>query len=119
VKLTFAALASVDDDDDEDEDEEGQKLEDVTTVLCALTPGKVEHATLNITLCVDESFMLQNIGKNTVYLTGHYLDSGAIDSDSEAETDDEDAYLLGEISSDVEMHPDDLDGLDGLESDGE
>lgn len=44
------------------------------------------------------------------------IESGALDSDSEADTDEEDAYHLGEISSDVEMHPDDLDGLD---SDGQ
>jgi len=44
------------------------------------------------------------------------LESGVIDSDSEHDTDEEDAYHLDEVSSDVEMHPDDLDGL---KSDGE
>jgi len=39
VKLTFAALAPLGDDDDEDDEE--LSVSDVTTVLCALTPGKV------------------------------------------------------------------------------
>ena len=38
VKLSYAGLAPQGDDDDEDEE---LRLEDVTTVLCALTPGKV------------------------------------------------------------------------------
>jgi len=46
VKLTFKSLSSSDDGDDEgddDDDDEGDELglQDATTVLCALTPGKV------------------------------------------------------------------------------
>jgi hypothetical protein len=45
VNLTFKSLSSSDDGDDEsgDDDDEGAELglQDATTVLCALTPGKV------------------------------------------------------------------------------
>ena len=45
VKLTFKSLSSSDNEDDEggDDDDEGDELglQDATTVLCALTPGKV------------------------------------------------------------------------------
>jgi len=45
VKLTFKSLSSSDNEDDDggDDDDEGDELglQDATTVLCALTPGKV------------------------------------------------------------------------------
>jgi len=103
VKLKFAALT---------EDDEENVEADATTVLCALTPGKIEHAALNITLGSDDIYELQCSGKNTVYLTGHYLDTPALNGDSEVDSDDEDAYDLREVSSDVEMHPDDFDDLE-------
>ncbi len=73
---------------------------------------------------------------STVYLTGQYIgkssdhiyycliDSNLLDQhfqdeepfDSELDSDEEDAYDLRDVSSDVEMHPDDLDNV---ESDGE
>jgi hypothetical protein len=40
VKLTYS-LPHTSDDDDEDEDEDEGALSRITTVLCALTPGKV------------------------------------------------------------------------------
>jgi FK506-binding nuclear protein len=110
VKLKFMALTPVDDDDDDDKE---SGLTEATTVLCALTPGKIEHAALNITLTSDEDYELHNTGKNTVFLTGHYLDSQAFDSDSEVDSDGEDAYDLRDVSSDVEMLPDDLESDSG------
>ena len=44
------------------------------------------------------------------------LSDPGTDMDSELDSDEEDAYDLREVSSDVEMHPDDLGDL---ESDGE
>lgn len=43
VKLTFKSLNSSGEDDEDDADDEGDELalQDATTVLCALTPGKV------------------------------------------------------------------------------
>ena len=40
VKLTYSLPHTSDDDDDDDDEDEGT-LSRITTVLCALTPGKV------------------------------------------------------------------------------
>ena len=40
VKLTYSLPQTSDDDDDDDDEDEGA-LSRITTVLCALTPGKV------------------------------------------------------------------------------
>lgn len=45
IKLTYENIAPADIDDVEEDEEEELKAEKVTTVLCALTPGKVRvHA---------------------------------------------------------------------------
>jgi len=77
-----------------------------------LTPGKIEQASVNLVLDGDAVFNFEVTGKNTVYLTGNYIRQATDDepTDSEGGYDsDEDAYDLREVSSDVEMHPDDLD----------
>jgi FK506-binding nuclear protein len=40
------------------------------------------------------------------------LNQPPFDDDSDEDLDDEDAYDLREVSSDVEMNPEDIDGLE-------
>jgi FK506-binding nuclear protein len=115
VKLTYANFAKI---DDEEEDEDDQKSpEDVmTTVLCSLTAGKIEQSACDLILESDEEYIFELIGKNTVYLYGNYIDQNAnqppYDSDMDSDMSDEDAYKLDDVSSDVEVHPDELQALD-------
>jgi len=115
VKLTYSLPHASDDDDDDDDDEDEGALARITTVLCALTPGKIEQSSLNLTLDPESRPTFQATGKNTVYLTGNYIeqlpenDLSPFGSEVGSELDsDEDGYDLREVSSDVEMHPDDL-----------
>lgn len=54
VKIRYLDAAAEDDDDDEDEEEDEEEEtragEDKTTIVAALTPGKIEQATVNIIL---------------------------------------------------------------------
>ncbi|GJE87440.1 FKBP-like protein [Phanerochaete sordida] len=115
VKLTYRGPSGGDDSDEEsqDEEEEDDDVESVTTVLCSLTPGKIEQTTVDLILEAEEEILLENTGKNTVYLTGNYIDQIPGDpygSDNEDEFDsDEEAYRLEDVSSDVEFDADELD----------
>jgi len=116
VKLTYS-LPQPSDDDDDDDDDEGS-LARITTVLCALTPGKIEQSSVNLTLDPESQPTFQATGKNTVYLTGNYIeqspenDLSPFGSEIGSVSSDEDGYDLREVSSDVEMHPDDLADVD-------
>jgi len=116
VKLTYTRPVKVDDDSDEEEEEAAQ----VETVLCSLTPGKIEHCTLNLTFENDDEFLLEVVGKNEVYLTGNYVDQAPdqvpMFSDGD-ESELEDEYALDEVSSDVQMDPADMAGLPSDEDD--
>ncbi|KAF9481510.1 hypothetical protein BDN70DRAFT_830782 [Pholiota conissans] len=112
VKLSFESLATSDNEDDDEEEKEDEDIPISTTVLCVLTPGKTEQTSVNVVLDSDAAFKFETTGKNTIYLTGNYIsqdDDRGVDSEDEYDSDDEDAYDLREVSSDVEMHPDDLD----------
>jgi len=80
-------------------------------VLCSFTPGKIEQCTLNLTFEEDDEFLLEVVGKNEVHLSGNYVDQAPdqvpYNDDSESEGD----YALDEVSSDVAMNLEDLDGL--------
>jgi len=113
VKLIFPNPVQVD-SDDEDEDET-PSLGSSETIICSLTPNKIEQVTTDITIHEDEEYTFEALGKNTIYLTGNYIeqninnppyDGMGADSDSD---ESEDAYDLREVSSDVEMDPNDLD----------
>jgi len=116
VKLTYSVPHASDDDDDDDEDEDENEDASVrfTTVLCILTPGKIEQSSVNLILDPESRPSFQATGKNTVYLTGNYIeqspenDQSPFGSELGSEMDSEEAYDLREVSSDVEMHPDDL-----------
>jgi len=109
--------AGKDDDDDDDEDDEDASPR-ITTVLCALTPGKIEQSSINLVLDPGSRPSFQATGKNTVYLTGNYIeqspesDQSPFGSEIGSEMDSEEAYDLRDVSSDVEMHPDDLAEVD-------
>ncbi|KAF8070555.1 hypothetical protein FPV67DRAFT_1487823 [Lyophyllum atratum] len=109
VKLTFEPSGRLESDD---EDEEAPAP--VTTVLCSLKPDTFEQTSTDLILQEDETYKFDLVGKNTVYLTGNYIDQAVNnppfdDMDSDMESDEEDAYDLREVSSDVEMHPDDIE----------
>jgi FK506-binding nuclear protein len=113
VKFTYNTPIKMDEDDDDDKDAP-EPLS--TTVLCSLTPGKIEQATVDLILEEDEEFLFEVVGKNTVYLTGNYIDQTPPDNapfgDDSGEDDDEEAFDLREVSSDVEINPDELDSDD-------
>jgi len=100
--------------DDDDDDVEGPEPLS-TTVLGSLTPGKIEQATIDLVLEEDEEYLFEIVGKNTVFLTGNYIDQVGPDNapyDDDSEDDmDEDAYDLREVSSDVEVNEDEIDIL--------
>ncbi|KAL0578761.1 peptidylprolyl isomerase fpr3 [Marasmius crinis-equi] len=121
LKLTFEKLNTSDSDDEEEEEKEKEDDESKgvsTSPVCSLTPGKIEQAVLDIVLFEETEYILEVVGNNTIHLIGNYIhqndneppygDMGMSDMDS----DDEGAYDLRDVSSDVEMHPDDLDGMD-------
>ncbi|KAH9485049.1 FK506-binding protein 4 [Psilocybe cubensis] len=113
VKLTFDTLNTSFESDDEDEEEE-KPSDTTTTVLCSLIPGKVEQANINLTLDSEGVYTFQATGKNTVYLTGNYIRQLGDDEEPSDDEDfsDEEGYDLRDVSSDVEMHPDDLEDLE-------
>ncbi|KAI0829737.1 hypothetical protein BC628DRAFT_1512543 [Trametes gibbosa] len=117
VKLSYRVPGSNEKDsddeeeeDDEEEDEENKEL--ATTVLCSLTPGKIEQSTVDVVLAEDEDFLIEVVGKNTVFLTGNYIDQNPFDQDPYGDNEDmsdEEDFDLQEVSSDVEVNPDELD----------
>ncbi|KAH9002071.1 hypothetical protein EDB86DRAFT_362471 [Lactarius hatsudake] len=117
VKLTYTRPVKVDGDSDEEEEEEGAAQ--VETVLCSLTPGKIEQSILNLTFEEDDEFLLEVVGKNEVYLTGNYIDQAPDQVPYNDESDQEDEYALDEVSSDVEMDPADMVGLPSDEDEDE
>ncbi|KAG6918710.1 hypothetical protein DXG01_012195 [Tephrocybe rancida] len=101
VKLTFAPSGTIDEDDEDEE-----VPDPVTTVLCSLKPDTFEQTSTNLILQEDETYKFELVGKNPEQAVNNppFGDDDESDFDS-----DEDAYDLREVSSDVEMHPDDLD----------
>ncbi|KAG6813562.1 hypothetical protein H0H92_009954 [Tricholoma furcatifolium] len=134
LKLTYSTPGGADEEEEEEEEEEEPQETPVTTVLCTLKPNTVgafycfpvhlsslpqlEQTSLELVLQEEETYVFEVVGSNTVYLTGNYIDQNADhppfggDDDSDFDSEDEDAYDLREVSSDVEMHPDDLDGVE-------
>ncbi|KAF9521704.1 hypothetical protein CPB83DRAFT_900391 [Crepidotus variabilis] len=47
-----------------------QEKEEKETYVCSLTPGKIEHVSLNLVLTGDTVFHLKVIGRNSIYLSG-------------------------------------------------
>ncbi|CDO76024.1 hypothetical protein BN946_scf184665.g16 [Trametes cinnabarina] len=110
VKLHYRRPGADDEESDEESDEEEKENDNtelLTTVLCSLTPGKVEQSTVDVVLNEDEEYLIEIVGKNTVYLTGNYIDQ-AFDQEppyGDDDMSDEEDYDLDEVSSDVEIDP--------------
>ncbi|VDC01630.1 unnamed protein product [Peniophora sp. CBMAI 1063] len=124
LKLRYLLPSATEESDSEDEkDEEEDEDEPVImeTVLCSLTPGKIEQANINLTLDGDSEYLLEAVGKNTLYLSGNYIDQTPeqvpFNDEDDSDDEDEDGYDLRDVSSDVEMDPAEMIGIDGDESD--
>ncbi|KAG6876247.1 hypothetical protein C0992_000373 [Termitomyces sp. T32_za158] len=112
VKLTFEPSGGF----DEEDEEEDVAPKPVTTVLCSLKPDTLEQTSIDLVLQEEDTYKFELTGKNTVYLTGNYIEQAVNnppfgDDDSDMDSD-EDAYDLRDVSSDVEMHPDDIAGME-------
>jgi FK506-binding nuclear protein len=120
VKLTYMRPVKVTDDDEDDEEKDDEDVQ-VETVLCSLTPGKIEQCTLNLTFEEDDEFLLEVVGKNEVHLSGNYIDQAPdqIPYNDESELETESDHALDEVSSDVEMNPEDLADILGDEDEDE
>lgn len=115
VKLTYINPAKIDDEEEDEVDQESPE-DEMTTVLCSLTAGKIEQSACDLILESEEEYTFELIGKNTVYLYGNYIDQNAnqppYDSDMDSDMSDEEGYNLDDVSSDVEVHPDELQVLE-------
>ncbi|KAH8119202.1 FKBP-like protein [Phellopilus nigrolimitatus] len=109
VKFTYVTPQKI---NEEDEDEDTEALPAKTSVvLCSLTPGKIEQASLNLILAEDDEIQFEVIGKNAIHLCGNYIIQPTDfpgDDDSEFGSD-EDGYDLRDVSSDVEIDAAELD----------
>ncbi|THV02367.1 hypothetical protein K435DRAFT_717168 [Dendrothele bispora CBS 962.96] len=115
VKLTYPKISPPEEDEDEDmEDDDGTPT---TTFLCSLTPSKIEQATVDVVLIEDSPYVFELVGKNTVYLTGYYVDQNANQPPGDedgfgSDMGSEDDHDLRFVSSDVEIDPEDLDDVE-------
>ncbi|KAJ3934007.1 MAG: hypothetical protein NXY57DRAFT_1047550 [Lentinula lateritia] len=115
-KLGFPLLGEDSDDEDEDQDKAKDEKNAVVTV-CSLTAGKIEQANVDIILLDEQVYKFQVVGKNTICLSGYYVDQTVNEPPEESgfpgfsdeDDDDEDVHDLRYVSSDVEMPPDGLD----------
>ncbi|KAJ3541014.1 hypothetical protein NM688_g6142 [Phlebia brevispora] len=121
LKLTYKAPKPSDsdeDEDDEDDDEDEGQEEPTMTILCSLTPGIIEHALVDLILEEEQEVVFEALGKNTVFLTGNYVDQTPLghnhdNEDYDSEDEDEDLYGIDGIdgsSSDVDI--DEIGGED-------
>ncbi|TEB38357.1 FKBP-like protein [Coprinellus micaceus] len=116
IKLGYNAITADDLEEKEEEEEDTPQGTYTTTVLAPLTAGRIEQAIVNLVLLEDRDYVLSNNGKNVVYLTGNYIKHDDEDPYGDGELDsDEEGYDLDDVSSDVEMNPEDLEALE-LES---
>ncbi|KXN85346.1 hypothetical protein AN958_11446, partial [Leucoagaricus sp. SymC.cos] len=114
VKVTYKKT----DADSDEEEEESKEEEYASFSLCALTAGKSENAQVNLVLEGENIYKFELVGKNPVSLSGNYIDQGYFDQSPANDEDEldfdegEDAYDLRDVSSDVEIDPDELDGME-------
>ncbi|KIP04109.1 hypothetical protein PHLGIDRAFT_31510 [Phlebiopsis gigantea 11061_1 CR5-6] len=114
LKLVYLGPPVDGDSDEEDEDKEDGAPELVETVLCSLTPGKIENVKVDLILEANETYVFAVVGKNTLYISGNYVDQNLNDlppNEDELVSDDEEeeAFRLEDVSSDVGV---DLEGMD-------
>jgi FK506-binding nuclear protein len=103
-----------DSDDDSEDDSEDDFGEAEETVLCALTPGKIEQAQLNLTFIQGEVVVFQVSGPNAVHLMGNYIYQGGESDDEDdsdysgsefSDLDDEDEFDVEEFDEEIEVAP--------------
>lgn len=64
VKLTYINPAKIDEEEEEEDEDDQQSVEDeITTVLCSLTAGKIEQSACDLVLESDEEYTFELIGK--------------------------------------------------------
>jgi len=111
-----------DEEEEEEEDSDEEEGEIVEAVLAHLQPGRIETQVLSTIFHEEVPVEFEVTGKNPVQLIGNYIDQrpdfgqgyGDMDSDSDEEEDqlDEESYALEDVSSDVEIDPSAVVGLD-------
>ncbi|KAK4686814.1 FK506-binding nuclear protein, partial [Tremellales sp. Uapishka_1] len=100
-----------DDEEDMDEDDDSDFSDDEvveTVVLCSLTAGKIEQASLNLTFVEGEVVRFEVTGENPVHLVGNYLNqwpesSGDSDDDSDFDEDDYNDLIGSDDDEDLEV----------------
>ncbi|RXK39474.1 hypothetical protein M231_03307 [Tremella mesenterica] len=102
------AKAAKEEEEDSEGDDSFEDDEDIltTVALCSLTAGKIEQATVNLTICEGTVAEFEVVGPNAVYLTGNFIhqdyghDHGHDGSDSDSEDlgfdDGDDYYRYGD-----------------------
>ncbi|CCM00269.1 uncharacterized protein FIBRA_02299 [Fibroporia radiculosa] len=110
-KITAEDSSDEEDDEKDEEDDDEHELEHVA--LCSLTPGKIEQAMVDVVLEGDQEYLIEVVGKNTVHLVGNYIDQTPPDqvpyNDESDEDSDEEDFDLRDVSSDVEIDPNEMD----------
>ncbi|KAG9016029.1 peptidylprolyl isomerase fpr4 [Tulasnella sp. 427] len=115
IKLYRLAMPEEDDEDEEDEEDDDDEEKELTfekdpVVIGHLIPGKIESQQFDLVFSEEEPVEFEITGKNKVYLVGNYIDQTPVplpDGEYDSE-DDDDAYDLDEVSSDVAMDATDL-----------
>ncbi|THH19960.1 hypothetical protein EW146_g1320 [Bondarzewia mesenterica] len=102
VKLTYLRPVNVEDSDSDSEEAEIEGTEATT----------IEQATVDVTLEADEEFLFELAGKNTIYLTGNYIDQSPdnVPYNDDSEPEEEDEFDLHELGSDVEVDELEING---------
>ncbi|WVQ80674.1 FK506-binding protein 4 [Cryptococcus sp. DSM 104549] len=112
-KAEAAAEAEEEEEDDEEEDSEDEsdfsdeEIEE-TSVLCALTAGKIEQASLNLTFVEGEVVVFETTGENAVHLLGNYIDQFP-DVDSDCDSCDDSDFEGEDDYSEIYGSDDDLE----------
>jgi len=127
LKLSYEIVAPPTEDDDEeeekdDDDDDEPHIVAKEVILGSLTPGKIEQAPVDIVLDQEDEYVFEVVGKNPIHVIGNYIRDDSFPwGNSQDDSDDEDAFHLGEVSSDVEVDPAELDGInsDDVEMEGD
>lgn len=121
LKLVYSGIPAEPetDEESEDEDEEEHPGEPIATVLCSLTPGKVEQAKIDLVLEANQAYVFDVVGKNTLYISGNYIEQTPSDlppdEDEILDDEEEEAFRLEDVSSDVAVDGMDEDDKDAPE----
>ncbi|WRT70436.1 uncharacterized protein IL334_007434 [Kwoniella shivajii] len=119
IKKESASKAEDDEDmDDDEEDSEDDDFSDIdieeTSVIAALTAGRTEQATVNLTFVEGDVVMFETTGDNAVHLLGNYIDQfpdwSSDEEDSEFSGDDDYSDIYGS-DEDLELDTDEEEAV--------